>query len=83
MNIKKALYYKDAQLFLDSCIKSRDPVNITAMKSDGSILQMNGWLVTSGHWKSRTHNFRNPENGQIRKIRDILIFKINNHPVYL
>jgi hypothetical protein len=83
MNIKTALYYKDAQQFLDACVKSRELVTIKALKSDGSILQLDGWQVTSGHWTARTHNFRNPANGQLRKVRDILIFKINNHPVYL
>lgn len=80
---KTALYLKDAQLFLDSCIKSREPVNIVALKADGSLLLLDGWLCISGWWSKGFHDFKNPRNGQIRKVRDVLVFNINGHPVYL
>lgn len=83
MQVKNGLYIKDAQLFLDGCIKSREPVYVTALKADGTICNYDGWLVSSSHHTAGTHDFRNPVNGQIRKVKDVLIFKINGHPVYL
>ncbi len=83
MSTPKALYIKDAQLFLDHCTKTREPVSVTALKADGSILRLDGWICVSGWWKVGTHDFRNPVNGQIRKVRDVLIFNINGHPVYV
>ena len=48
--VQSALYLKDAQLFLDECIRTHETV---------------------------------PRSGQTRKVRDVLIFMINNHPVYI
>jgi hypothetical protein len=82
-NVKSALHLKDAQLFLDASIKTREPVTLTALKKDGSRLELNGWIVTSSYWLKGTHDFRNPVSGQIRKVKDLLIFEINGHPVYI
>lgn len=83
MKVKQPIYLKDAQRFLDECIKTREHVSILALKADGTPRRYDGWLVASSHWKAGTHTFRNPQSGQLRKIRDILIFKVNDHPIYI
>ncbi len=81
--MKSALYLKDAQLFLDHCVKTHETLNVTALRKDGTLLQLNGWQCISGWWTKGYHDFKNPQSGQIRKVRDVLIFHINGHPVYL
>jgi hypothetical protein len=83
MPTKSALYLKDAQLFLDSCTKTHDLVTVKALKADGSVMLLEGWMCISGWWVKGSHDFKNPRNGQIRKVRDVLIFNINGHPVYI
>lgn len=81
--VKSALHLKDAQLFLDASIKTRELLTVTALKKDGTKILLEGWMVASGYWQKGTHDFRNPKNGQIRKVKDLLIFEINGHPVYI
>lgn len=40
-------------------------------------------MVKSSSWQQGTHNLYNPVNHQIRKVRDIFIFRYNDHPIYL
>ena len=34
-------------------------------------------------WQQGTHNLYNPVNHQVRKVRDIFIFRYNDHSIYL
>lgn len=81
--ILSGIRMKDMQLFLDECAERHEAVFITALTRDGRKLQLDGWICTSGHWKGGTHNFRHPDSGQVRKVRDVLIFAVNGHPVYI
>ena len=81
--VKSAIHLKDVQLFLDECQRKQERVWITALTSKGEIHQYDGWLVQSSHWRAGTHDFLNPVSRQIRKVRDVLIFSINGHPVYI
>lgn len=81
--VKKAIHLKEAQLFLDECKRTHEPVWIVALTKDGELLKLDGWLVQSSYWTRGTHDFRNPRNGQFRKVRDILIFKVNGHPIFI
>lgn len=83
MNIPSPIHLKSVQLFLDECIKSREAVSLVVLKQDGTILRLDGWLVASCFFRRGTHDLLNPVNGHVRKIRDILIFEINAHPVYV
>lgn len=84
MKTKTALHIKDVQLFLDECIKTHEKVSVTAMKQDGSLVSYDGWQVCSSHWRAGTHDLQNPKNPKaVRKIRDVLIFNVNGHPVYI
>lgn len=78
-----ALHINAVRQFLDECIESRDRVDITAMTTHGAVVLYTGWLVIGSHFRGGTHRLKNPVNGQIRSVPDILIFTVNNHPVYL
>lgn len=81
--IKNALALKDVQVFLDECIRTHEPVWVVALSKDGEICRYDGWQVSSSHWRGGTHTLLNVDSRQHRKIRDVLIFSINNHPVYI
>lgn len=81
--VKSAIHLKEAQLFLDECHRTREKVWVTALTKEGQLHRYDGWIVQSSYWRAGTHDLRNPKNGQIRKLRDVLIFDINGHPVYI
>lgn len=81
--VKTALYIRDAQLFLNECIRTRERVRVIALKADGTPVSYDGWLVSSQNFRAGTHKLINPKNRQVRQIRDVLIISINEHPVYL
>lgn len=81
--VKSAIHLKEAQLFLDECQRTHELVWVVALTKDGEIHHYDGWQVMSSWWRMGTHDFLNPRNGQKRKVRDILIFSINRHPVYI
>lgn len=78
-----AISIQDAKKFLDECAEKHEPVSIVALARDAHKIVLDGWTVTSGHTKGRTHNYRNPLNGEMRKVIDVLLFYINNHPIYI
>ena len=80
---KSAIHLKEAQLVLDECKRTHEKVWVTALKQNGEKMILDGWLVQSSWWEAGTHDFYNPVSRQIRKVRDILIFEINGHPVYI
>lgn len=80
----KAIHINELRRSLDISRIDRSPVDIDYRKaSDGSIIHYRGWLVTSSNWREGTHRLRNPVNNQVRKVRDVFIFRYNNHPIYL
>lgn len=81
--MKTPIYYKYAQKFLDECIKTRELVSLTVLLQDGTLRRYDGWMVISSHWKGGSHTLKSPTSKEIRKVRDILIFNINGHPIYL
>ncbi len=74
---------KDAQLYLDECKKTHEPVWLVTLTLKGEIHRYDGWKVISSWWRGGTHDLVNPVNGQIRKVIDVLIFNVNGHPVYI
>ena len=81
--VKSSIALKDAQLFLDECIKTHELVSVLALTAEGEIRRYDGWQVLSSYWLGGTHTLLNPASGQKRKVRDVLIFALNNHPIYL
>lgn len=78
-----AMHITEMQKHLDTAKVWSQTVNVDYWKKDGSIIHLHGWLVIGSHWRGGTHNLRNPSNGEIRKVRDINIFKFNNHEIYV
>lgn len=81
--MKNSLYIKDAQLFLDDAAKTKEAVCVKALKKNGALIELNGWICLGGWWARGVHRFVNPKNGEIRMVCDILIMNINGHPVYI
>ncbi len=81
--VKSAVHLKEAQLFLDECRRTHELVWLTVLTKEGRLCRYEGWQVLSSWWRRGTHDFKNPKNGQMRKVRDVLIFEINGHPVYI
>lgn len=79
----KAIHINELRRSLDISRIDRAPVDIDCWKLDGTIIHYRGWLVSSSSWRDGTHRLRNPQNGQIRMVRDVFIFRYNNHPIYL
>lgn len=80
----KAIHINELRRALDISRIDRTPVDLDCWKlSDGSIIRYRGWLVKSSSWQQGTHNLYNPVNHQVRKVRDIFIFRYNDHPIYL
>ncbi|WP_256327320.1 hypothetical protein [Segatella bryantii] len=46
-------------------------------------MEYKGWLVKSGHWRGGTHRLINPQNRQIREVRDCCIFEFMGHEIYM
>ncbi|MGL4908970.1 MAG: hypothetical protein ACRC9X_01020 [Bacteroidales bacterium] len=54
------------------------PLNIKYRKlSTGEMIFLREWVCTNWHSKGRTLNVRNPENGEVRTLRRILIVEFN------
>lgn len=83
VKVRKAIHLKEAQLFLDECKRTRERVNLTVLTKKGELVKLEGWIVLSSWWTRGTHDLMNPANRIVRKVRDILIFDINGHPVYI
>ena len=80
--VKSPIHLKEAQLFLEECKRTHELVTVVALTMEGEIHHYEGWQVISSWWQRGTHDLLNPKNGQKRKVRDVLIFEINGHPVY-
>ena len=79
-----ALHLKDVQKSLDIARIHGQQVDLWCWeKQTGAILHYKGWWVISSHWRGGTHKLKNPLNNEIREVRDINIFRFNNHEVYV
>jgi len=81
--VLKPISLQEVKAYLDECAEKHETVNIMALAHDGHKIVLKGWTVTSGNSVGRTHNYRNNENGEVRKIIDVLLFYVNGHPVYI
>jgi hypothetical protein len=80
---KKAMHINDALHLLERAAKEGTQVNLRAWKKDGNAVDYMGWQPMGGHWQGGTQRLKNPVNGEIRAVIDVLIYEINGHPVYL
>lgn len=83
MKVEEGIYLKDAQNFMADAQIRRETLSIRACTRDGRVIDYDQWLVIGQYMKEGTHRLKNPRSNQIRKVIDVLIISINNHPVYL
>ncbi|MBD5172295.1 MAG: hypothetical protein HDT02_03625 [Bacteroidales bacterium] len=67
---------------LRSLLALRTPVSLTVLTSKGEIQTYDGCISLRWDRAKGTRNIKLP-NGQIRRIRDVMILAANNHEVYL
>lgn len=64
-------------------LNSGDPVDISVWKSDGSILELHNVISLRYSFYGGWRNIKLLHSGQMRKIRDCCIFRINGLEVFL
>lgn len=65
-------------------LNSGEPVDITCWKKeDGSILELKNVLPLRYDYRGGWRNVKLLASGQIRRVRDVCIFKVNDMVVYL
>ena len=64
-------------------LNSGDPVDISVWKSDGSILELHNVISLRYSFYGGWRNIKLLQSGQMRKIRDCCIFRINGLEVFL
>ena len=66
-----------------SMLNSGDPVDISVWKSDGSILHLHNCISLRYNYYGGWRNVKLLNSGEMRKIRDVCIFAVNNLTVFL
>lgn len=64
-------------------LNSGDPVDISVWKSDGSILELRNVISLRYSFYGGWRNIKLLQSGEMRKIRDCCIFRINGLEVFL
>ena len=64
-------------------LNSGDPVDISVWKANGSILELRNCISLRYDFYAGTRNINLLTSGQIRKIRDCCIHRVNNLEVFL
>lgn len=83
-NTKKPIHVSTMRQELNVAAVRGQTVNLRCWKlSTGDILEYKGWYVKGGHWRGGTHRLINPENRQIREVRDFSIFEFMGREVYM
>lgn len=64
-------------------LNSGDPVDISVWKSDGTILELKNCISLRYNFYGGWRNVKLLNSGELRKIRDFCIFRVNNLEVFL
>lgn len=64
-------------------LNSGDPVDVIAWKANGEIMHLKNCVSLRYDFYSGTRNIKLLNSGQIRKIRDICIFSVNDCIVFI
>lgn len=64
-------------------LNSGDPVDISVWKSDGSILELRNVISLRYSFYGGWRNIKLLQSGQMRKIRDCCIFRVNDLDIFL
>jgi hypothetical protein len=77
--MSNSIHLTTARKILDS----HDPVDLAVWKKNGEIMRLKNCVSISYNYYSGTRNIKLLNSGQIRMIRDICIFQINNLNVFI
>lgn len=75
----KSIHISTARIMLES----GDPVDISAWKSDGSILELSNVISLRYNFYGGWRNIKLLTSGEVRRIRDCCIFRVNGCEVFL
>lgn len=75
----KAIHITTARTMLNS----GDPVDISVWKANGEMMHLQNCISLRYDFYAGTRNIKMLSSGQIRKIRDCCIFKVNDLEVFL
>ena len=64
-------------------LNSGDPVDISVWKSDGSILELRNCISLRYNFYGGWRNIKLLSSSEIRRIRDVLIHRVNDCVVFL
>jgi hypothetical protein len=64
-------------------LNSRQEVNLKCWKKDGNVMVCRNVVCTSSNYKENTFNIKFLVSGEIRKIKAVCLFEINNMEVIL
>ena len=63
-------------------LNSGDPVDLSVWKSDGSILELHNVISLRYDFYGGWRNVKLLKSGEMRRIRDVCIFKVNDLEVF-
>lgn len=75
----RSIHISTARHILDS----GDPVDLSVWKADGSVLELNNAISLHYDFYGGWRNVKILSSGEIRRIRDALIFRVNSLEVFL
>lgn len=75
----KSIHISTARKILDS----PDPVDIEFWTKDGSLITLKDCVALSYNFRAGTHNIKLLASRQIRTIRDVCLYRINDMTIYL
>lgn len=75
----KFIHISNARRILDA----RQPVDISIWKADGSIIELKNCVSLRYSYYGGWRNMKLLSSGQIRRVRDVCIFRINGMEVYI
>ncbi|MGM9844910.1 MAG: hypothetical protein ACI30K_01590 [Muribaculaceae bacterium] len=64
-------------------LESGEPVSLDVWKSDGTVMHIDRCISLRYDMHTGVRNVKIRPSGQIRRVRDCCIFRINNNEVYL
>lgn len=64
-------------------IESGDPIDISFWKKNGEIVHAKNVVCTSSYFEGNSFNFKWLASNEFRKVKALLIFKINGEEVFV
>lgn len=64
-------------------LNTKEPVNLKCWTSKGEVMECNNVVMTSSFFRGNSFNIRFLASGEIRKIKTVCLFEINDKEVFL